>query len=69
MKRTIVNELLKRSVLTSMLKNKFCFGIIQKTINYINEDDKAELKDYLTKKLKCTSNQEKSRILTLLEIV
>ncbi len=53
----------------SLLKNKYGNFVLQKAINTMSTEERKELKEYLIKKVSITSNKEKARISSLLEII
>jgi hypothetical protein len=68
--RMIMNkELFNASKISSLLKNKYGNFVIQKAIQVMSKEEKLEIKDYLVKKVSLTSNKEKARLNSLIEVI
>ncbi len=65
----MIKELFNTTKISSLLKNKYGNFVLQKAIQVMNNDEKKEVKDILAKKISLTSNKEKVRLNSLLEII
>jgi hypothetical protein len=65
----MIRELFNTTKISSLLKNKYGNFVLQKAIQVMNNDEKKEIKDILAKKISLTSNKEKVRLNSLLEII
>ena len=65
----MIKELFNTTKISSLLKNKYGNFVLQKAIQVMNKDEKKEVKDILAKKISLTSNKEKVRLNSLLEII
>jgi hypothetical protein len=62
-------ELFNTSKLTSLLKNKYGNFVLQKAIQIMSKEEKNDIKDCIAKRISITSNKEKARLNSLLEII
>lgn len=69
MRKVIVKELFNNTKIASLIKNKYGNFVLQKAIVLLNEDAKLELKQDILKKIKVTSNKEKTRLNKLIEML
>ncbi len=65
----MIRELFNTAKISSLLKNKYGSYVLQKAIQIMKPDEKVEIKDYLIKKVSITSNKEKARLKSLIEII
>jgi hypothetical protein len=65
----MVKELFNASKISSLLKNKYGNFVIQKAISVMSFEEKKEIKDYLAKRVGFTSNKEKARLNSLIDII
>jgi hypothetical protein len=65
----MIKELFNASKISSLLKNKYGNFVLQKAIQVMSRDEKKEIKDYLAKRISLTSNKEKARLNSLIEII
>ena len=65
----MVKELFNTSKISSLLKNKYGNFVLQKAIQVMTKEEKKEIKEYLIKKISLTSNKEKARLNSLIEII
>lgn len=65
----MVKELFNASKISSLLKNKYGNFVLQKAIQVMTKEEKKEIKDYLAKRVSFTSNKEKARLNSLIEII
>jgi hypothetical protein len=65
----MIKELFNSNKLTSLLKNKYGNFVIQKAINVMSSGEKFQIKEELLKKLISTSNKEKVRLNSLIELL
>ena len=65
----MVKELFNTSKISSLLKNKYGNFVLQKAIQVMTKCEKKEIKEYLIKKISLTSNKEKARLNSLIEII
>jgi len=68
-RKRMVKELFNASKISSLLKNKYGNFVLQKTIQVMSKDEKKEIKDYLGKRVTFTSNKEKARLNSLIDII
>ena len=52
-----------------MIKNKYGNYVLQKAISTLLPEEKKEIKEELTKKVSVTSNKEKGRLSSLIDIL
>jgi hypothetical protein len=62
-------ELFKPSKISSLLKNKYGNFVLQKAIQLMTVEERIEIRDILAKRVKYTSNKEKTRFKSLIEII
>jgi hypothetical protein len=65
----MIRELFNTTKISSLLKNKYGNFVLQKSIQVMSNDEKREIRDHLSKKICLTSNKEKLRLNSLLEII
>jgi hypothetical protein len=65
----MIRELFNTTKISSLLKNKYGNFVLQKAIQVMDIDEKKDIKDNLAKKISLTSNKEKVRLNSLLEII
>ncbi len=65
----MIKELFNAGKISSLLKNKYGNFVLQKAISVMTKDEKKEVKDYLAKRVSFTSNKEKARLTSLIEII
>jgi hypothetical protein len=65
----MIKELFNTVKISSLLKNKYGNFVLQKAIQVMTKDEKKEIRDYLAKRISLTSNKEKARLNSLLEII
>ena len=65
----MIKELFNTSKISSLLKNKYGNYVLQKAIQIMSFEEKMETKEYLMKKVGFTSNKEKARLSSLIEII
>lgn len=65
----MIKELFNTSKISSLLKNKYGNYVLQKAIQIMTNEEKMEIKEYLMKKVSFTSNKEKARLSSLIEII
>jgi hypothetical protein len=65
----MIRELFNTTKISSLLKNKYGNFVLQKAIQIMNKDEKNEIKDYIAKRITLTSNKEKARLNSLMEII
>lgn len=65
----MVKELFNAGKISSLLKNKYGNFVIQKAIQVMSKEEKKEIKEYLTKRVSFTSNKEKARLNSLIDII
>jgi hypothetical protein len=65
----MVKELFNAGKISSLLKNKYGNFVLQKAISVMTKDEKKDIKDYLAKRVSFTSNKEKARLTSLIEII
>jgi hypothetical protein len=65
----MIKELFNSTKISSLLKNKYGNFVLQKAIQIMTKDEKREIKDYLIKRISLTSNKEKARLNSLIEII
>ncbi len=62
-------ELFNPCKISSLLKNKYGNFVLQKAIQSMTNEEKIEIGEVLAKKVKYTSNKEKARFNSLIEII
>ena len=65
----MIKELFNTAKISSLLKNKYGNYVLQKAIQIMSIEEKIEIKDYLIKRVSFTSNKEKARLNSLIEII
>jgi hypothetical protein len=65
----LVKELFNPGKISSLLKNKYGNFVLQKAIQVMSNEEKKEIRDYLAKRVSYTSNKEKARLSSLIEII
>jgi hypothetical protein len=62
-------ELFNASKISSLLKNKYGNFVLQKAIQVMSIEERKEIKETLAKKVIFTSNKEKARLNSLIELI
>ena len=65
----MVKELFNASKISSLLKNKYGNFVLQKAIQVMTKEEKKKLKIIFAKRVSFTSNKEKARLNSLIEII
>jgi hypothetical protein len=65
----MVKELFNAGKISSLLKNKYGNFVLQKAIQVMTKEEKKEIKEYLSKRVSLTSNKEKARLGSLIELI
>lgn len=65
----MIKEIFNTSKLSSLLKNKYGNYVLQKSIQIMSQDEKAEIKEHLMKKVSFSSNKEKARLNDLIDMI
>jgi hypothetical protein len=65
----MINELFNTTKISSLLKNKYGNFILQKAIMVLDQGQREKLRDYLVKQINSCSQKEKSRIMSLIELL
>lgn len=65
----LIHELFNVGKISSLLKNKFGNFVLQKAIKLMNDAERKEIKENLTKGIESSSNKEKNRLTSLIEIL
>jgi len=68
-RKRMVKELFNAGKISSLLKNKYGNFVLQKAIQVMSKEEKKEIKEHLAKKVSFTSNKEKARLNTLIDII
>ncbi len=68
-RKKMVKELFNASKISSLLKNKYGNFVLQKSIGVMTEEEKKDVRDYLARRVVYTSNKEKARLTSLIEII
>lgn len=69
MKKRMIKELFNTSKLSSLLKNKYGNYVLQKAIQIMSFEEKNEIREHLMKKVSFSSNKEKARLNSLIEMI
>jgi hypothetical protein len=65
----LIKELFNPGKISSLLKNKYGNFVLQKAIQMMSNEEKKETRDYLAKRVTYTSNKEKARLNSLIDII
>jgi len=65
----MLKELFNSTKIASLIKNKFGMYVLQKAIDTMKPEEKAEIKEHLSQKINLTSKQEKSRLMSLIDLL
>jgi len=63
-----IKDIFNYSKISSIVKNKYGNFVLQKSIMVMSQQEKDEIKQYLTKKISIASNKEKTRIQSLIDL-
>ncbi len=58
----LITELYHPGKLMGMLKNKYGYLVLTKSIKYLSDDEKKEKKQFIINKVNVTSSKEKIRL-------
>ncbi len=64
----MIGDIFNPFKLLGLLKNKYGSFVLQKAINFMNKNEKEEMKNYLVSKTNITSQKEKTRFNSFLEL-
>lgn len=65
----MLKELFNSTKIASLIKNKFGMYVLQKAIDTMQKEEKAEIKEHLCQKISITSKQEKTRLISLIDLL
>jgi hypothetical protein len=65
----MITELFHPGKLLGLLKNKYGSFVLQKSINHLTKEEKEEKKLFIESKVNVTSQKEKNRINSFLELL
>jgi len=65
----MLKDLFNSTKIASLIKNKFGMYVLQKAIDTMSVEEKSEIKEHLTQKINLTSKQEKSRLVSLIDLL
>lgn len=65
----LIHEVFNIGKISSLIKNKFGNFVLQKAIKLMEDSERKEIRDSLMKGIECSSNKEKLRLTSLIEIL
>jgi hypothetical protein len=69
MKKKVINELFNPTKLMGFIKNKYGSFVLHRIIKLMTEEERIDMKAFLSNKITITSTKEKTRLNNFLEIL